>query len=126
MNSVKVQVMKAKKLASMLFAAAIATTGFAAATTPTASAASCTQLKVNSKDGRVVYLWKCGTQLHAQLVNASTGDKVYLRASNGNTTGTATVASGKTSVNSGTATGTWQGCVKPTNRTAWCGSFGSS
>ena len=123
--------MKAKKLASLLFATVLSAATFASGAEAASAAtsmptASCTQLKVNSKDGRVVYLWKCGTQLHAQLVNASPGDLVYLRASNGNTTGGQKVPAGATSVNSGSASGTWQGCVKPTNRTAWCGSYGTA
>ncbi|TRY17222.1 hypothetical protein FOJ82_11720 [Tessaracoccus rhinocerotis] len=84
-------------------------------------------MKIASKDGRTVYLWRCGSNVHAQLVNASTGDLVFLRTAGGTSLGGARVPSGKTSVNSGSyslaQTGVVKACVTPTNRSEWCTSY---
>ncbi len=116
-----------RKIFSVFAATAMIAGAGLAVSAPAANAASCTKLTVASKDGRVLYLWKCGTELHGQLANASTGDLAYLRAPGGQTTGGKRVAAGKTSVNTGNASGKWAACVAVKNRPGkdWCTAYKS-
>lgn len=119
---------KPKMFTSLILATIVGGLGIGVVAAPQAEAATCTRLATGSKDGRVLYLWRCSGQLHGQLINGSTGNLVYLAASNGNTTGGKRVASGKTTANSGSASGRWKACVAINDRPGkdWCTGFGHS
>lgn len=70
--------------------------------------------------GRVIYLWNCDNSYHAQIANASKGDRVWLRGDSAGDTAFATVPDGETSANTssrGPEGGPWHACGAADNRT---------
>lgn len=72
-------------------------------------------------EGRVVYLWNCDNSYHAEIVNASEGDLVYLKGDEAGKTAYATVPGGSTRVNTrsvGPDGGPWHACGVVNDRNA--------